>query len=150
MSIIATKTYMVAVIERALAYYLVEADDARSAAENWQEGDFRDRDDEALDTEGPCTVREKQPDGRWRTLSPSEWEVETKPYSVLLLYPDYLDDTGYETHYALVDADDPMTAVSVAQSQAADAQQSEHINPVDFHPLLVILGHHRAEALFNK
>ena len=58
-----TKTYRVAVIERALAYYRVEAEDARTAAENWQDGEFYDRDDEALDTEGPCSVRGQQPDG---------------------------------------------------------------------------------------
>ena len=74
MTITATKTYQVAVIERALAYYEVEAEDARTAAENWQDGEFDDRDDEALDTEGPCSVREQQPDGTWRKLPKSEWE----------------------------------------------------------------------------
>src|SRR5262249_48376830 len=34
----ATKTYYVGVIERAIAYYEVEAEDARAAAENWQDG----------------------------------------------------------------------------------------------------------------
>jgi hypothetical protein len=72
----ATKTYLVDVIERAIAYYRIEAEDARSAAENWQEGEFHDRDDEALESEGPCNVRLKQPDGRWRKLSPSEWEAD--------------------------------------------------------------------------
>src|ERR1035437_7073222 len=107
----ATKTYLVGVIERAIAYYKVEAEDARTAAENWQDGEFHDRDDEALDSEGPCNVREKQPDGSWLKLPPSEWEAGSppsdpakKPYSVLLHYPDYLDDTGYETYYALVEA----------------------------------------------
>jgi hypothetical protein len=70
----ATKTYLVGVIERAIAYYKVEAEDARTAAENWQDGEFHDRDDEALDTEGPCNVREKQPNGTWRIVSPTEWE----------------------------------------------------------------------------
>ena len=45
----ATKTYLVGVIERAISYFEVEALDARTAAENWQEGEFRDRDDEALE-----------------------------------------------------------------------------------------------------
>jgi hypothetical protein len=74
----ATKTYRVGVIERALAYYEVEAEDARSAAENWQDGEFRDRDDEALDTDGPCNVRERQPDGTWMLLPPSDWEPEPR------------------------------------------------------------------------
>ena len=37
MTTTATKTYRVAVIERAIAYYEVEAEDARSAAENWDD-----------------------------------------------------------------------------------------------------------------
>jgi hypothetical protein len=70
----ATKTYLVGVIERAIAYYRVEAEDARTAAENWQDGEFYARDDEALDSEGPSNVRERQPDGKWRIVPPSEWE----------------------------------------------------------------------------
>jgi hypothetical protein len=71
-----TKTYRVAVIERALAYYEVEAQSPRDAAENWQDGAFYDRDDEALDSEGPTIVRERQPDGTWREVPRSEWEDE--------------------------------------------------------------------------
>jgi hypothetical protein len=69
-----SKKYNVGVIERALAYYDVEAEDARTAAENWQDGEFSDRDDEVLDPEGPCSIREQQPDGSWRKLPRSEWE----------------------------------------------------------------------------
>ena len=39
--------------------------------------------------------------------SPAGSDPVQKPYSVLLLYPDYADDTGYETYYALVEAADP-------------------------------------------
>ncbi len=68
------KTYRVTVIERALAHYEVKADDAGTAAENWQDGEFIGRDDEALDTEGPCSVREQQPDGTFLKLPRSQWE----------------------------------------------------------------------------
>jgi len=152
---IATKTYLVGVVERAIAYYTIEAEDARSAAENWQEGEFHDRDEEALESEGPCNVRVKQPDGTWLKLPPSDWEAEPppvpgpKPYSVLLLYPDYLDDTGDETYYALVEAEDPIAAVEVAQQQAVAAQESVETDPGDFAPLLVTQGHHHSEPLFN-
>jgi len=71
-----TKTYHVGVIERAIAYYRVEAEDARTAAAHWEDGEFFDRDDEALESEGPCNVRERQPDGSWRTVPPAEWEGE--------------------------------------------------------------------------
>jgi hypothetical protein len=70
-----TQTYQVAVIERALAYYEVEAENPRAAAENWSDGEFYDRDDEALDSEGPTIVRERQPDGTWRRVPQSEWET---------------------------------------------------------------------------
>jgi hypothetical protein len=157
MNHIATKTYLVGVIERAIAYYKVEAEDARSAAENWQVGEFYARDDEALESEGPCNVRERRPDGKWKTLAPSEWEAEpahaadgNKPYSVLLLYPDYANDSGTETYYAFVDASDPIEAVTTAQRTAFAAQDGLVFPPPDFHPLLVTEGHHTSEAMFNK
>ncbi len=206
MTTTATKTYYVGVIERAIAYYEVEAEDARNAAENWEEGEFKDRDDEALESEGPCNVRERQPDGSWRKVPPSEWEAEPpaannpaevcyvihsadeggywsnesgwgvieaahvftaaeqsdlrlplggrwvalKPYSVLLHYPDYLDDTGYETYYAFVEAVDPIEAVAVVQRQAVAVQSVEIDDPTDFHPLLVTEGHHASQRLFNR
>jgi hypothetical protein len=90
MSNTATKLYDVGVIERAIAYYEVWAEDARAAAENWQDGEFSDRDDEALDSEGPCVVREREPDGTWRKVLPAEWE-NTDPD-----LPSRFDD--YEIH----------------------------------------------------
>jgi len=151
------KNYRVGVIERALAYYEVEADDARTAAENWQDGEFEDRDDEALDSEGPCSVREQQANGSWRKVPPDEWKgglcaetLEEKPYSVLLLYPDYANDSGSETYYAWVHAQDPVTAVAVAQRKALSTNEWENADPDDFAPLLVTLGHHYGQPLFNK
>ncbi len=154
----ATKTYLVGVIERAISYFEVEAEDARTAAENWQEGEFRDRDDEALEAEGPCNVREQQPDGTFLKLPRSQWEaVPTdgsdsgkKPYSVLLLYPDYANDSGTETYYAFVEALDPIEAVAVAQREAVTAQDGLDVDSEDFAPLLVTPGHNYSEPLFNK
>jgi hypothetical protein len=154
----ATKTYLVGVIERAVSYFKLEAEDAATAADNWQEGDFWDRDDEALEAEGPCNVREQQPDGTFLMLPRSQWEGNTltgndsatRPYSVLLLYPDYADDTGYETYYAFVQASDAIDAVAVAQRQAVAAQIVDIDDPTDFHPLLVTEGHHASQPLFNK
>jgi hypothetical protein len=153
-----TKTYLVGVIERAISYFEVEAEDARTAAENWQEGEFSDRDDEALEAEGPCNVREEQPDGIFLKLPRSQWEAiptdaddsVRKPYSVLLLYPDYANDSGTETYYAFVEATDPIEAIAVAQQEAVTAQQGMDGDPEDFAPLLVTPGHHYSEPLFNK
>lgn len=154
----ATKTYLVGVIERAISYYEVEAEDARSAAENWQQGEFWDRDDEALESEGPCNVREEQPDGTFLSLPRSQWEAAPnaespsgqRPYSVLLLYPDYANDSGMETYYAFVEALNPLEAVAMAQRQAVTAQQGVDGDPDDFAPLLVTPGHNYGEPLFNK
>jgi hypothetical protein len=152
------KTYLVAVIERAICYYKVEAEDARTAAENWQEGQFWDSDDEALDSEGPCNVREQQPDGTFLKLPRSQWQADPaagslhgqKPFSVLLLYPDYANDSGTETYYAFVEAKDPIKAITLAQRKAAAAQEGVEMKPGDFAPLLVTQGHHASEPLFNK
>ena len=170
----AIKTYLVGVIERAIAYYEVEAEDARTAAENWQEGDYHDRDDETLECEGPCNVRVRQPDGAWIKLPRSEWDAPSnalpvipaeahsdgqavtveltgvKPFSVLLLYPDYANDSGTETFYAFVQATDAIAAVSQAQRQAVAAQEGAEAEPEDFAALLVTQGHHASEPLFNR
>jgi hypothetical protein len=259
----ATKTYRVGVIERAIAYYEVEAEDARAAAENWDEGEFRGLADGSAEHEETHNVREQQPDGTWRKVPKSEWDdappsqnviaaaahsddhaikVEfdalpwfeqaseqeirdlaacgwggdypsdeivffldetvpelskliayleiiagdpakkdchgfechvdegrapewlrghrkslwaqltgNKPYSVLLLYPDYANDSGTETYYAFVDASDPIAAIAVAQRQVVEANDCVGIDdPDDFAPLLVTAGHHYGEALSNK
>jgi hypothetical protein len=158
MTRIATKTYRIGVIERAISYYKVEAEDARTAAENWQEGQFCDRDDETLDSEGPCSVREQQPDGTFLKLPRSEWKAgptagnasTRKAFSVLLLYPDFVNDGGTETYYALVEAADPDEAIELAQRKAAASLDGIEVDPADFVPLLVTQGHHYSEALFNK
>ena len=82
--------------------------------------------------------------------SPTGIDSVQKPYSVLLLYPDYADDTGNETYYAFVEALDTSEAVATAQRQAVAANDGVEIEPGDFTPLLVTPGHHYSEPLFNK
>lgn len=74
-----------------------------------------------------------------------------KPFSVLLLYPDYASDQyGTETYYAFVEAASAIDAVAVAQRQAAAAQGLDIDDPADFAPLLVTEGHHASEPLSNR
>ena len=74
-----------------------------------------------------------------------------RPYSVLLLYPDYVSEQyGTETYYAFVTASDPIDAAAVAQRQAVADQVVEIDDPADFAPLLVTQGHHASEPLFNQ
>jgi hypothetical protein len=76
--------------------------------------------------------------------------VGSSLWSVLLLYPDYANDSGTETYFAFVEASDPIDAVARAQRQAAEAQEGIDIEPDDFAPLLVTQGHQHSEPLFNK
>ena len=80
----------------------------------------------------------------------AEPSPEEKPYSVLLLYPDYANDSGHETYYAFVTALDSLVAVRKAQKAASEAQIGVEIDPDDFAPLLVTEGHHFGEALYNR
>jgi hypothetical protein len=75
---------------------------------------------------------------------------QTKPFSVLLLYPDYVNDGGSETYHAFVEASDALDAVAIAQCQAVAAQVADIDDPTDFAPLLVTEGHHHSQPLFNK
>lgn len=77
-------------------------------------------------------------------------QCESQPYSVLLLYPDFVNDSGNETYYAFVEAADAIEAVALAQRQATAAQEGAEIDPDDFAPLLVTQGHQVSQALFNK
>ncbi len=147
-----------------------------AAAENWSDGEFYDRDDEALDSEGPAIVRERLPDGNWRRVPESEWkaapppaataEAEAvdvassppsasdpakKPYSVLLLYPDHVNDDGTETYYDFVEATDPIAAVAEARRHALATNEwtEEDFDPDDFVPLLVTEGHHYGHPTTN-
>jgi hypothetical protein len=68
------------------------------------------------------------------------------PYSVLLLYPDYMNDSGIETYYEHVDAISPEGAVLTAQSLAHLANDGMG-EPEDFAALLCIAGHHKPLTL---
>lgn len=82
---------------------------------------------------------------------PAPASVDQRPYSVLLLYPDYASDAfGHETYYAFVEARDPTDAVEVAQREAVAAQDAEIDNPADFHPLLVVEGHHVSQPISSN
>jgi hypothetical protein len=82
----------------------------------------------------------------------AEGDPAKKPYSVLLLYPDDVNDSGSETFFAWVEAPDSITAVAVARRKAVAAQEegAEYYEPADFVPLLVIAGHHYGQPLSNN
>ena len=76
-----------------------------------------------------------------------------RPYSVLLLYPDYLSD-GPETYYGFVRACSPAEAADKARLQAArHARHGDDVDRDDLRELgddfqveLVIRGHRRGLA----
>lgn len=68
-----------------------------------------------------------------------------RPYTVLLLRPDYIAETyGQDTYLAHVFADWPDDAVEAAQVEAWKGDAGDHgPDPwTDYHPLLVLDGHH--------
>ncbi len=118
-----TKTYRVAVIERALTYYEVEAASPRAAVENWQDV-VRYRDEEALDSHGPCSVRERQPDRTWRRVPESEWRAAPDLRAALTWLLDDIADAGEDR--------DPETGVeydSVTFARAALARSQDAAIP---------------------
>lgn len=69
----------------------------------------------------------------------------SKLYSVLLLYPEWANESGTETYYAFVEAPEPAAAVTEARWQAVEELKGLGFNPDDFAPLLVTEG--RNESL---
>lgn len=75
----------------------------------------------------------------------------SKPYSVLLLYPEDDNEGGVETFYTHVNAEDYIAAARKAQREAIDMNEwgeceanewtAQH-DLDDFHVLLVLDGHH--------
>ena len=82
----------------------------------------------------------------------SSTDPAKKPYSVLLLYPDDVNDSGTETYYTFVEAPDAIEAVAVARREAVAAQEeaAADYEPDDFAPLLVIAGHYYAQPMSNQ
>lgn len=83
--------------------------------------------------------------GDFRTDRPAK---PLLPYSVLLLYPDYMTGSDRETYFAHVGAITPVEAVKAAQQLATAAQEPDVVDdPSDFAPLICIAGHHEAALL---
>jgi hypothetical protein len=116
----------------------------RMVIDRWEHGDLA----EAART---CqTAAALATDSRPPWDSADDRPAGSRPYSVLLLYPDCVNDSGTETYYALVEAANPDEAIELAQRQAAAALKGIEVDPEDFVPLLVTQGHHASESLFNK
>ena len=80
-------------------------------------------------------------------MTPTPADPANKPYSVLLLYPDDVNDGGSETYYAWVEAPDSIVAVAEAQRQALATNEWTDRDPADFAPLLVTQGHHYGQPM---
>jgi hypothetical protein len=72
-----------------------------------------------------------------------------QPFTVLLVYPDYLGENWpYDTYLAHVEADAEAAAITAAQALAQNDQGADFDGepivqtPADFAPLLVVAGHH--------
>ena len=68
--------------------------------------------------------------------------IAARPYTVLLLYPDYLaSDYGHETYLAHVHAHTTEAAIRFAQNEVASAGDNGLDSAPDFHVLAVFAGH---------
>jgi hypothetical protein len=112
----------------------------RMVVERWERGDL-------AEAARACSAAVAEAEN---VTSPACGDPANKSYSVLLLYPDHVNDSGRETCYAFVEAADPIEAVATAQRQAVAAHEGIDFEPEDFQPLLVTEGHHYSEPLFNK
>ena len=67
-----------------------------------------------------------------------------QPYSVLLMYPDYLTATyGEDTYWAWTLAASPQEALANVRQEAARPEEGEEVaRPEDFGCLAVLAGHH--------
>ena len=77
------------------------------------------------------------PDGE-HMIAPSTPDART--FTVVLLYPDYMNDSGTETYICDVEAPDRERAITLAQEKASQAQGDDPPEPDDFAPLAVFLG----------
>lgn len=68
-------------------------------------------------------------------------------FTVVLAYPDYLDETGVETYLEWSNEPTVLEAVQDVQRQAAKAQADRDIDPDDFAVVVVFAGHIDAEAV---
>ena len=89
--------------------------------------------------------RSRPPHAQTAGITPTSREAASKRYSVLLLYPDWANDSGTETYYVFVEAPNPNAAVAEAQRQAVTTNEwTDDVHPTDFAPLLVTEGRNSA------
>jgi len=113
----------------------------RMIVDRWEQGDLAEAASACAaavaEAEAPANV-------------PASAEAAPKPYSVLLLYPDWANDGGAETYYAFVNAPDSIAAVAEAERQALETNEWPDVDPADFAPLLVTEGRNFAQPLFKN
>lgn len=67
---------------------------------------------------------------------------ELKEYSVLLLYPDYMQEReGTQTYYTFIKAPNSKSAAAAAKREVTRQNDMEEASEDDFLTLLVINGH---------
>ncbi len=62
-------------------------------------------------------------------------------YTVVLLYPDYMQESGHETYIESVLAENADKAIEAVQRLAVGANTVEDIDPNDFALLALFAGH---------
>ena len=78
-----------------------------------------------------------------RPVISNKKDKKLTPYSVGLLYPDYVAEDGGELYYDFVRAHSPAAAVKRAQRKACLANEMTLRSADDFRAVLVLPGHHK-------
>ena len=79
----------------------------------------------------------------------TEDKAPMKPYSVLLLYPDWVNESGTDTYYTFVEATD-LRRLARGAAGALAANEWTDFAPPDFAPLLVTEGRNDSQPFFNS
>lgn len=127
--------------ERRAARGLLDA--CRMVIDRWERGDL-------AEAARACGAAIAEAEAESIALAPpAASDPGSKPYSVLLLYPDGMTDGATETYYAWVEATDPIAAVAEARRQALAVNEWDDADPAGFAPLLVVEGHHYGQPMSN-
>jgi hypothetical protein len=117
----------------------------RMVVDRWEHGDVAEAAracaSALAEAEAELGLKEITPANARPSDAPPGDDPAKKPFSVLLLYPDAVNDDGTETFYAWVEAPDSVAAIALARRKALVANEWTDDAHGEFIPLLVTAGH---------
>lgn len=123
----------------------------------WYDNTYFHGESDQADKTSCYSFNKSWPLGQWLDycFSDPKKKPPLLPYSVLLLYPDNLNDSGTETYFTHVKASSEAKAVKAAQKKAKRACTDDVTgecycdNANDFVPLLLVAGYQESLSLYG-